>query len=123
MSMANLKTGDRVKISSREATPQDQKSGMFYNYYRGLVGAVQKVYKSGEVAVEVELDALPEDIWKRHMRTRDEMRERWLNGLPDDQRRKLTPEQKTFDLRYVVLVGAGDVEKRKAERARRTPAS
>jgi hypothetical protein len=118
--MANLKAGDRVKISNRDATPQDAKSGLFYGHFRGLVGAVQKVFKTGEVAVEVELEALPEEIGKRHMQVRDQMRKRWLDGLADDVRRKLTPEQKTFELRYVVLVAAQDLEKRRAERARLT---
>ena len=117
--MANLRTGDRVRISSRQATPQDLKTGLFFNHFRGLPGAVQKVYKDQQVAVEIELDALPEDVWKRHMATRDQMRQRWLDGLADDVRRKLTPEQKEFQLRYVVLVAAGDLEKRRAERARR----
>jgi hypothetical protein len=118
--MANLKAGDRVKISNRETTVHDAKTGLFYGHFRGLVGAVQKVFKTGEVAVEVELEALPEDIWKRHMQVRDQMRKRWLDGLADDVRRKLTPEQKTFELRYVVLVAAQDLEKRRAERARLT---
>ena len=117
--MANLRTGDRVRIADRPANPQDLKSGLFFNHYRGLPGSVQKVYKDLQVAVEVELDALPEDVWKRHMATRDQMRQRWLDGLADDVRRKLTPEQKEFQLRYVVLVAAGDLEKRRAERVRR----
>jgi siderophore synthetase component len=118
--MANLKSGDRVKISSREVTAQDAKTGLFFNHFRGLTGTVQKVYKSGEVAVEVEMEALPRDIWKRHMETRDQMRQKWLDSLADDVRRKLTPEQKTFELRYVALVAAQDLEKRRAERARLT---
>ncbi|SRR5579862_7751832 len=116
--MATIKTGDLVRISDRPATPQDLKSGLFFNHYRGLVGSVRKVYNAQEVAVEIELDGLPEDIWKRHMQTRDQMRERWLAGLPDDARRKLTAEQKEFILRYVVLVGLNDLEKRRAPRTR-----
>ena len=113
-----FRTGDRVRISDRYATPQDQKTGLFYPHYRGLVGSIQKVY-AGDAAVEIELDALPEDIWKRHMQTRDQMRERWMEGLAPEARRKLTPEQKQFDLRYVVLVALPDLEKRRAERPRK----
>ena len=58
----------------------------------GLIGSVHKVYKNDEVAVEIETDALPEDVWKRHMQTRDQMRQRWLEGLSGDVRRKLTPD-------------------------------
>ncbi len=117
--MASIKSGDRVRVSSRPATPQDVKSGLFYNHYRGLPGVVRKVYAGEEVAVELDLDELPEEMWKRHMQTRDQMRERWIAGLPEDARRKLTPEQRTFDLRYVILVSARDLEKLRA--ARRTP--
>lgn len=113
-----LRAGDRVRIVDRPATPQDAKSGLYFGHYRGMIGRIQKVYGT-EVAVEVELDALPEDIWKRHMQVRDQMRERWLEGMSPDARRKLTPEQKQFDLRYVVLVGAQDLEKRRAERVRK----
>ena len=111
--MVNVKAGDCVRIQNRNATAQDLKSGLFYDYYRGLTGSVQRVFQAGEVAVEIDPESLPEDIWKRHMATRDQMRERWLEGLPEDQRRKLTPEQKQFDLRYVLLVSAADLEKRR----------
>lgn len=114
----SLRAGDRVRIVDRAATPQDLKSGLYFSHYRGMVGTIQKVY-GAEAAVEVELEALPEDIWKRHMQVRDQMRERWLEGLSPDARRKLTPEQKQFDLRYVVLVGVQDLEKRRADRARK----
>jgi len=118
---SRFRAGDRVRIRTREATPQDLKSSLFFNHFRGLVGEVQKVYGDGQVAVEIELEALPEEIWKRHMQTRDQMRERWLEGLSDEVRRKLTPEQKHFDLRYVILVASADLERRRADRPRRTP--
>jgi hypothetical protein len=114
-----FKTGDRIRISSREATPQDVKLAVFFNHYRGLTGTIQKVYTGGEAAIEVDLDALPEELWKRHMDTRDQMREQWLRGLSDDVRRKLTPEQKQFDLRYVALVRLQDLEKPRPPRVRK----
>ena len=117
--MPAFKAGDRVKIADRAATPQDMKHGLFYNHYRGLTGIVQKAYRSNEMAVEVDLAQLPEDLWKRHMQTRDQMRQRWLESLTEDARRKLRPEQKTFDLRYVVLVSAGDLVKQRASKAAR----
>ncbi len=116
--MANLKAGDAVRIADREATAQDAKTGLFYGHYRGLPGTVQKVYKGDEVAVELELDSLPEDVWKRHMHVRDQMREKWLASLADDVRRKLTPEQKQFDLRYTVLVSPKDLERRRVTKPR-----
>jgi hypothetical protein len=109
--MALVRAGDRVRIADRTADNQDHKTGLFYNHYRGLTGVVQKAYKSREVAVEIDQETLPEDVWRRHMQARDQMRNRWLDGLPADARRKLTPDQKTFDLRYVVLVSTDDLKK------------
>lgn len=114
-----FRTGDRVRIADRPATPNDLKSGLFYNHYRGLTGSVQKVYGT-EAAIEIDLDCLPEDIWKRHIQTRDQMRERWLEGLATDTRRKLTPGQKQFELRYVLFVSLPDVIKLRADRAPKT---
>src|SRR2546421_12922960 len=114
--MARLKVGDRVRVSARIPTPQDMKSGLFYNHFRGLEGAVQSVFTAGEVAVNVDLDKLPEDVWKRHMQARDQMSRRWLEGLSDDVRRRLRAEDKQLALRYVVLVAAADLEKLRAPR-------
>lgn len=108
-----------MRISSREPTPRDRKTGLFYAHLRGLAGTVRKVYGGDEVAVDIDPDALPEDVWKRHMSARDEMRERWLASLPDEARRKLPPEQRDFALRYVVLVAAGDVRRVQRPRSRR----
>ena len=112
--MATFKAGDRVTISDRPATAADQKSGLFYGHYRGLSGKVQKAYLGEEVAVEVDLERLPEEIWKRHMTTCDQMRQRWLEGLAEEQRRRLSPEQNNFELRYVVLVSAKDLARQRA---------
>jgi hypothetical protein len=109
--MTRLKVGDPVRISSREVRPDDIKSGLFFSHFRGLRGSVQKVYAGGQVAVSVDLDSLPEEMWRRHMTTRDRMRDAWLKGMAEDVRRKLTPEQKRFDLSYVVLVSQADLER------------
>lgn len=111
-----FKTGDRIRIIDREATPQDVKASVFFNHYRGLTGTIQKVYAGCEAAIEVDLETLPEEVWKWHMDTRDQMREQWLRSLSDDVRRKLTPDQKQFDLRYVALVRLQDLEKPRAPR-------
>jgi ribosomal protein L21E len=114
--MLRLKVGDRVRIRDRQAEPQDRKSGMFYDFYRGLTGKVFKIFAPDEVALEIDLESLPEAIWKRHMNARDQMRERWIQSLPEETRRRLSAEQKSFDLRYVLLVRVSDVERMRARR-------
>src|SRR5438552_14235408 len=111
-----FRAGDLVRIVNREATAHDQKAGLFYSHYRGLQGQVQKVYGGEQAAVRIEVDSLPAEIWTRHLSTRDQMRQRWLEGLAEDARKKLKPDQKQFELSYVVLVGIQDLEKRKAPR-------
>ena len=117
--LVRVKVGDVVKVAVRPVTPDDAKTGLFYGYYCGLNGTVQKVYGGGEVAVSVDPESLPEDIWLRHMSVRDRMRDAWLGGLSDEARRKLAPDQKRFDLRYTILVSQADLER--ARRSREKP--
>jgi hypothetical protein len=117
--MIRIKAGENVRVTDRKATPQDAKSGLFFEYYGGLTGTVQKIYGGGEVAVSIDRDSLPEDVWLRHMSARDRMRDAWLGGLSDEARRKLTPEQKRFELSYVILVSQTDLERPRPTRAKR----
>ncbi len=109
--MSTVKEGDRVRIVAREATDEDFKSGMYYGHYAGMTGTVQKVYGKDEVAIEVEHDSLAKEIRKRHDEVRDQMKTKWLDGLSEEGRSKLTEREKDFNLRYMVLVRMADLEK------------
>ena len=109
--MAAFKEGDRVRIASRTPTEDDAKAGTYYAHYAGLTGTVQKVYNKGEVAVEVEHDSLSKDLRKRHEDVRDQMKTKWIEGLSEEGRSKLTEREKDFSLRYMVLVAMSDLEK------------
>jgi len=109
--MAVLKEGDRVRIASRTPTEDDAKAGTYYGHYAGLTGTIQKVYGKGEVSVEVEHDSLSKDLRKRHEDVRDQMKTKWIEGLSEEGRSKLTEREKDFNLRYVVLVALSDLEK------------
>ena len=109
--MSTLKEGDRVRIATREQTEEDEKSGMYYTYYGGLTGVVQKVYSKQEVSVDVETEALTKEIRKRHEDVRDQMKTKWLDGLSEEGRGKLTEREKDFTLRYILLVPMADLEK------------
>src|SRR5579883_3011448 len=99
-----FKEGDRVQIVDREATADDAKSGLFYNYFRGLTGTVQKIYATEEVAVEIEPDSLSELVAKRHGDTQEQMKTKWLDGLSEEARNRLTDAERDFRLRYTLLV-------------------
>ncbi len=110
MAMATtFKEGDRVRIVDRAMSDEDIKSQLFYDHYRGLTGKVQKVYQTDEIAVEIEHDALLETVAVRHMEVKEQMKTKWMNGLSEEAKGRLSDAEKDFQLRYTVLVMAKDL--------------
>lgn len=109
--MASIKQGDSVRIVTREVTADDVKNSTYFQHFGGLTGAVQKVYESGEVVVEIEPESLTKEVRTRHTSIRDQMKTKWLEGLSEEGRGKLTEREKDFLLRYTVLVPLADLEK------------
>ena len=108
---AKFKEGDRVRVADREATAEDAKSGMFHNHFRGLTGTIQKLYSAtNEVVVIVDQDKLQEGIATRHLEMQEQMKNKWLDGLSDEARNRLTPKEREFNLRYTVLVSLSDLK-------------
>ena len=105
-----FKEGDYVKVVTRDVTHSDIKSGLFYSYFCGLTGTVERVYDE-EVCVKVDPATLPEDILKRHLEIQESIKRKWLEGLSNEARNKLTPEEKQFQLAYTILVHSKDLEK------------
>lgn len=101
--------GASVRLADRETSAADLKSGLFYPYYRGLTGIIAKVYADSTAAVAIDPESLPEDIRKRHQTGTDAMRQKWLDGLSDEGRNKLSAAEKKFSLRYSLLVGIADL--------------
>ena len=101
--------GAPVRLADRDTSAADTKSGLFYPYYRGLTGAIAKLYSDNTAAVAVDPDSLPEDIRKRHQAGTDAMRQKWLDGLSDEGRNKLSAAEKKFSLRYSLLVSVNDL--------------
>src|SRR5579859_5217677 len=110
--MPAFKEGDRVRIVSRPPTPTDAKTGLYYGYYGGLSGTLFKLYGRGEgaqAAVEIDLESLPEDVARRHLEVRDQMR----SALTGDAKRTSAPgAEHEFRLRYVILVAVYDLQRR-----------
>ena len=104
-----LQEGDTVRLSDREAVAADIKSQLFYPYFRGLAGTVAKVYADDTVLVNIESDSLPEEIRRRHTDDTENMRRKWLDGLSDEARNRLTANEKRFALRYALLVSVNDL--------------
>jgi hypothetical protein len=113
---AAISEGDRVQIVDRDATADDVKTQLFYNHFRGLTGAVQTIYATGEACIEIETEALPEAIAQRHRDVQEKMKSDWLDRLSEEARNRLTSQERDFRLRYTVLVRVSDLMEPAAER-------
>ena len=105
-----LAEGDAVQLADRDVTNEDTKSGLFFNHYRGLKGIVQKIYASTELAVEIDQTSLEETIATRHDDIQQAMKKKWMDGLSEEGRNRLSPKERDFRLRYSVLVAMKDVQ-------------
>ncbi len=106
-----LSSGDPVQVTEREAVAADAKTGLFYPHYRGLVGTVAKVHSDGTTSVTVDPASLPVAMRARHDAGSEAQRRKWLDGLSDEARNRLTAVEKQFSLRYTILVDGGDLRK------------
>lgn len=105
-----LAEGDRVRVKDREQVAADIKSQLFYEHYRGLVGTVAKIYQDGTASVDVDQQALTKEVSKRHDETASGIKQRWLDGMSEEGRGKLTATEKQFNLRYTILLATADLE-------------
>ncbi len=102
-------TGQHVRITEAESGAPDPKALVYYSYFRNLTGSVVKAYPDGTVAISIDRSSLPDEIRKRHESNETAQRDRWLNGLADEDRNKLSAKEKQFSLRYTVLVSSKHV--------------
>ena len=107
--MAAAKAGDRVEIVTRDLTSDDAKTGLYYEYFGGLVGTIDRVYDDGSVCLDVDIDSLSEDTRKRHLDMQETERKRWLESLSDEMRNRLTADQKQLKISYKILVSKNDI--------------
>ncbi len=119
--MAAIKAGDRVKIVSREVTDEDEKAGLYYSYFGGLTGTVDRVYEDKSVCVDIDIDSLEDEMRKRHLEMQEAERKRWLANLSGVMRSRLTAEQRQLSMSYKLLVSKNDLEPHKGPKPKRKP--
>lgn len=117
---SHFSEGDAVQVVDREATPADEKSSIFFNHFRGLTGTLEKVYPDKRATVVVDIASMPETIRDRHQELTRAAKQRWLDGLSNEARSRLTPEEQQFQMRYTILVQMSDLEKRGTASAKKT---
>lgn len=103
-----ITVGSRVTVVGREQTPADVTSGLFYPHYGSLSGEVLKVFGQ-ECAVLIDRESLPSAIMDRHLQNEKQQRQRWLDGLSEDARSKLSVQEKDLRLNYAILISKGDL--------------
>lgn len=118
---AQLKEGDAVQVVDREATPADEKNSIFFNHFRSLTGTLEKVYPDKRATVVVDIDSLPEGIRDRHQELTQAAKQKWLDGLSNEARNRLTAEEQKFQMRYTIMVSLNDLVEQGSAPARKAP--
>lgn len=121
--MPKFKEGDRVQVKARPVQGKEAIEGLYAPHLGGTHGTILKVYSPQEIAVDLDIDSLPEGVRDRHAEQQSAMHEKWLNSLSDEARNRLTDEEKQFQLRYVVLLSEADLEppKQSFDKTTKTP--
>ncbi len=101
----SVTSGQSVRVVANPSGASDQKLP-FYDFFNDLTGSVGKVYDDGSATVVVDLKSLPEEVRQRHAANEQPMRDKWLGGLSEEEKNRLTASQKKFSLRYTILVSA-----------------
>jgi len=109
--MSKWNEGDHVKIVTRPVTEEDRKKNRYFEHMAGLSGTVQNVYEDGQVGIQVDLPTLSKVSADVHSTATKRMWDKFSASINEDQRKALTKEEMEFGTHYVLLVGAGDLEK------------
>jgi hypothetical protein len=81
----------------------------------GLTGTVTNYYGVDEVAVKIDPDIFTTVLETTHKEAVKRMRAKFLDSLGEEQKRRLSKEEKQFSANQVVLVHADDLEKGPAQ--------
>jgi len=109
--MARFKEGDKVRVTKRPSSPEDSALTHYYDHMGGLTGTIENYYSDQEIAVKVDVDALPDVAKRVHKDATKRMRQKFEDSISNEQRGQLTAEELKFTPHYVLLVRAQDLEK------------
>lgn len=109
--MPTWKPGDRVKVLTKEPSMEDKLGNKYFTHMAGLTGTVQAVYSKDEVAVKVDKTSFGPLLADVHKNAVSRMRAKFLDSLGEEQKKRLSDEEKKFDANYVLLVKSDDLEK------------
>ena len=108
--MPQWKEGYQVRVVTREVTEEDRKKNRYFEHMSGLSGTVQNVYNDAEIAVRIDPLSMSKITRDVHVMATQRMKDKFLDGLPQEQKRNLTEEELDFKAQYVLLVQSSDLE-------------
>ena len=108
--MPKWKEGDHVRVITREVTDEDRKKNRYFEHMAGLSGLIESVYSESEIAVRVDATSMSKITLDVHTKATQRMKDKFLEGLPQEQRRNLTDAELDFRALYVLLVQSSDLE-------------
>jgi hypothetical protein len=105
------KPGDRVQVVDREPTRDDRRTNSYFRHFSGLTGTITSVYNVDEVAVKIDPEAFSDVLASAHKAAVTRMRAKFLDSLGEEQKRKLSKDERRFDANYVLLLQSDDLKK------------
>ncbi len=109
MTKPQWKPGDRVQIVEREVNRDDRQAGTYFGHLAGLTGTVASYYAADEVAVKIDETTFSNVLAGTHKEAVKRMRAKFLDSLGEEQKRRLSKEDKQFSANHVVLVHSEDL--------------
>jgi hypothetical protein len=109
--MPTWKEGDRVRVVTRPVTDEDRKTNRYYEHMAGLIGTVQNIYSTTEIAVKVDADCLNSVTASVQREATMRMRDKFQSNISEEQKKQLSKEELEFDAHYMQLVQSDDLEK------------
>ena len=109
MSKPKWKAGDRVKIVERDVNREDRQSSLYFSHMAGLAGTVTQYYDIDEVAVMIDADAYTDVLGGTHKEAVKRMRAKFLDSLGEEQKKRMSKEEKQFTANHVMLVHSDDL--------------
>jgi len=118
--MAAIKAGDKVRVVKRSVAAEDVRSGLYYQYFGGLTGKVDRLYDDQSACIEVDLESLDEPARESHLAMQEGERTRWVESIAQEARSRLSPEQQKLRMSYKILVSKKDLEEFAGSKSGRT---
>lgn len=108
--MATWKEGDRVRVIRRPVTDEDRRKSRYYDHMASLTGVVEQAYSEDEISIRVDPSSMTEVTADVVRTATQRMRDKFVAGVSEEQRKQLTKEELEFDANYVLLVRSVDLE-------------